>query len=176
MRKIVVGSTNKTKVGAVKEHFHAHDVEAYDASSGVSSQPKSDEETRLGAYNRAKNARSLYENCIGIGLEGGVMQLADKLYLCNWGVLIDENNNMFTASGARIELPNIFIEQIEAGKELSDIMEQYTKKKGIRHYEGAVGIFTNGRILRQQLFEHVVLLLKGQFEYGNVKNGLTKRE
>src|SRR5690625_196911 len=150
MRKIVVGSKNKTKVAAVKQIFQANVVQAVSVSSGVSPQPTTDEETRLGAYNRAKNARQHDENCIGIGLEGGVMQLDGKLYLCNWGVLITEDEQTFTASGARIELPDAFLEEITTGKELSYVMDRYTKRKGIRHYEGAVGIFTNGHVLRHQ--------------------------
>lgn len=165
MRKIVVGSKNKTKVAAVEQIFQASSVRAISVSSEVSVQPTTDEETRLGAYNRAKNARLHEENCIGIGLEGGIMQLDGKLYLCNWGVLITEDDDTFTASGGRIELPDSFLLDIEAGMELSDIMNAYTKRKGIRYFEGAVGIFTNGLVLRQQLFEHVVLLLKGQMEY-----------
>lgn len=165
MRNIVIGSQNKAKVTAVEHIFKGDTITAISVPSEVSDQPTTDEETRRGAYNRAKNARQHDENCIGIGLEGGVMQLDGKLYLCNWGVLITEDEQTFTASGARIELPDAFLEEITTGKELSYVMDRYTKRKGIRHYEGAVGIFTNGHVLRHQLFEHVVLLLKGQMEY-----------
>jgi len=44
-------------------------------------------------------------------------------------------------------------------------MDDYTRKKNIRHHEGAIGIFTNGKMLRKDMFAHVVILLRGQLEY-----------
>src|SRR5690625_1794522 len=165
--KIVIGSFNETKVGAVKAIFPNEEVIPASVPSGVSVQPVGDEETKEGAVHRAQLAQQLYPASIGIGLEGGVMYLNQELYLCNWGALALNNGTVFAASGARIKLPDSFKSKIEKGYELSDVMNEYTSKQTIRHHEGAIGIFTNGLMLRKEMFKHAVTLLKGQLEYWN---------
>jgi inosine/xanthosine triphosphatase len=134
-------------------------------SSGVANQPFSDEETRLGAINRATHCAQSKAGVIGIGLEGGVMYIDSQLFLCNWGALVTEENQVYTASGARILLPLEIESQLKMGHELGDVMDLYTKKKEIRSNEGAIGIFTNNQISRQVMFVHIVQLLRGQWEY-----------
>src|SRR5699024_5311940 len=90
------------------------------ASSNVSAQPFSDQETMQGAINRAKECRDKVPDAFGVGLEGGVMIFFDQLFLCNWGALITPEGQTFVASGARIALPHSFIEPLENGKELGD--------------------------------------------------------
>ena len=75
--KIKIGSQNKVKIGAVTEilrdypHLAHAALESVDASSEVSDQPKSLDETIQGATNRARNA---FRDCdYSIGLESGLM-------------------------------------------------------------------------------------------------------
>ncbi|MFC0522278.1 DUF84 family protein [Pontibacillus salicampi] len=163
--KIVVGSTNPAKVNAVKKHFTEEEILGMEVGSKVSSQPYSDEETYEGAINRARECANSAKGCMGIGLEGGVMELENELYLCNWGVLVDAEENTFTASGARIPLPEEIAKELEKGRELGDVMDAFAEREGIRLNEGAIGIFTNNLVSRMDMFEHVVLLLKGQYEF-----------
>ncbi|MFD2046367.1 DUF84 family protein [Ornithinibacillus salinisoli] len=165
--KVIIGSKNPTKVQAVKEIFPTYEVHALDIPSHVSSQPYTDEETRLGAINRATQCVNQDSDAVGIGLEGGVMYVENQLFLCNWGALVTPTNQIFTASGARILLPIEIDEQLKAGNELGDIMDDYANRKGVRHNEGAIGVFTNDLITRQEMFMHVVKLLRGQLEYWN---------
>jgi len=167
---IVLGSLNKAKQKAVESCFPNDNVITKNVDSGVSKQPLTDEETRKGAVHRAQIAQKLYPDAIGIGLEGGVMFIDGEPYLCNWGALVTTEGTVFTAAGARFKLPNSFTIDLKSGRELSDIMESYVNKKQIRHHEGAIGIFTNGQILRNEMFEHVLKVLKGQMEYENLKN------
>ncbi|HLR22429.1 MAG TPA: DUF84 family protein [Pseudogracilibacillus sp.] len=166
---IVIGSKNKTKIAAVETVFPNAFVHSVDAPSDVSNQPIGDEETRLGAMNRAYYAQRNKSKSIGIGLEGGVMYVKDQLYLCNWGALQTEKGNVYTAAGARITLPNEFKAQIKEGYELAEIMNVFTEKKDIRNHEGAIGIFTNDLVDRSAMFVHVVTLLKGQYKYDQHK-------
>ncbi|GAA0484630.1 DUF84 family protein [Salinibacillus aidingensis] len=167
--KIIVGSTNPAKLNAVKKAFSDIDVEGFEVETRVSSQPYSDEETLEGAINRAKECVKIEKGVIGIGLEGGVMEFEDRIYLCNWGSLIDEQGNVFTAGGARIPLPDEIRRGLEKGKELGDLMDEYTQKQEIRKNEGAIGIFTHQQVSRGDMFAHVVSLLKGQYEFFNNK-------
>ncbi|WP_088043152.1 DUF84 family protein [Bacillus sp. EAC] len=165
---IIIGSLNPTKVGAVKNVFRNFIVNGMNVPSNVSNQPLTDHETMEGAINRANNARVEGNSEIGIGLEGGVIIENDRLFLCNWGALVYEQGTIL-ASGAKILLPNEFISELQNGTELAELMERYTNEKDIRSKEGAVGIFTNGRITRTQIFEHICELLLGQYEFETIK-------
>lgn len=162
---LVIGSKNPTKVKAVEEAFPSCTVTSLDVPSKVSPQPFSDGETRQGAINRAIQAAELTPNSIGIGLEGGVMYVDNQLFLCNWGALVTGDGHVYTASGARIALPKEFNEPLQSGVELGDVMDRYAKRQGIRKKEGAIGVFTNELISRQEMFVHIVKLLRGQWEY-----------
>lgn len=164
-KKITLGSLNQTKKNAVQAVFKDNKVIVLDLPSGVSKQPMTDIETRAGAINRARHAGSVDNDVIGIGLEGGVMIVEGELYLCNWGALITSDKQIFTAAGARIKLPDQFKAALALGKELSEIMDNYTNKQDIRNHEGAIGVFTNNEISRTDLFIHIVNMLKGQMNY-----------
>ena len=163
--KIIVGSNNEAKIDAVRSNFSGFEVEGMEVSSKVSSQPFSDEETLEGAINRARECASSAKGSMGIGLEGGVMEIENDLYLCNWGVLVDNHENVFTASGARIPLPDEVAKGLNKGKELGDIMDEFAQRSEIRQKEGAIGIFTAELVNRKEMFEHVVRLLKGQYAF-----------
>ncbi|MBT2683976.1 DUF84 family protein [Bacillus sp. ISL-37] len=165
--QVAVGSKNPAKINAVKEAFKEYEYEiiSFDAESGVSEQPMSDEETIKGAVNRAIQAAEIGEAEIGIGLEGGVQQTPYGLMLCNWGALAAKGMDPIISGGARIPLPDEIAQQLLMGAELGPVMDEYAKKQNVRKNEGAVGIFTNGQINRSEMFTHVMKLLVGQYEY-----------
>lgn len=165
--KVAIGSKNKTKVGAVENVFSALNpfIVSVNVPSGVSAQPFSDEETMIGAQNRAQKALIETESDIGIGLEGGVMETKEGLLLCNWGALKVKDGFEFIASGARILLPDEVAKGLRQGFELSQVMDEYTSKHDVRSKEGAIGIFTHGLIPREEMFTHVVKMLLGQYLY-----------
>lgn len=162
---VVIGSKNPAKIAAVKEVFSSDNVLAAGAPSLVSDQPFSDAETRQGAINRAAGSLKAVSADIGIGLEGGVMYVDGKLYLCNWGALVTSNDVMHTGSGARVLLPSEIEAELRQGMELGCVIDDYAKREDVRKKEGAIGIFTNDRISRKTMFAHVVKLLYGQWEY-----------
>ncbi len=85
------------------------------------------------------------------------------MYVCNWGALTLADGTTFTAAGAQIILPEEIAQEIRGGRELGPVMEQYTQRLDIRQGAGAVGIFTQGIVSRQTMFEHIVALLVGQY-------------
>ncbi len=164
---IWVGTTNQAKVHAVQSVFQDGQLQSINVDSGVSEQPFSDEETMQGAIHRAKEA--LPDECsdetIAIGLEGGVMEIDQTLFICNWGALVTSTNDVYVASGARIPLPQEVANELYSGKELGPVMQTFSQKENVRQTEGAIGIFTNERLNRSDMFSHIVLMLKGQWEY-----------
>jgi Protein of unknown function DUF84. len=170
--KIVIGSTNPAKVHAVEQVFSGlGEIKSYSVPSGVNEQPFSDEETIRGAIGRAQNALRETAADLSIGLEGGVTETPFGLMLCNWGALIDRSTPSIPliAGGARIVLPEEVARRLRNGEELGPVMDEYSRKKNVRSHEGAVGIFTNGAVSRENMYAHVLLLLKGQWEYHKKK-------
>ncbi|MUV39279.1 putative non-canonical purine NTP phosphatase [Lentibacillus sp. JNUCC-1] len=163
--KIIAGTQNLAKLTAIQTVFSDVKIDGVSVPSNVSAQPVSDEETLQGAVNRATQCTEKEANVYGIGLEGGVMQICGKLYLCNWGALKTPSGQLYTASGARIRLPESFNILLEGKVELGDLMDDYANKSNIRQHEGAIGIFTNGQVSRSDMFIHVVTLLKGQLTF-----------
>ena len=165
--KVVIGTKNPAKINAVRTAFEEYDATfiSVDVPSGVQEQPFTDEETIKGAVNRALSALEKGGGDVGIGLEGGVQEHENGLFLCNWGALAVKGDAPFVAGGARIPLPDEVAERLRAGEELGPVMDDYTQKENIRKHEGAVGVFTNGRVDRADMFSHVMRLLLGQYEY-----------
>lgn len=165
-RLVVVGSTNKVKIEAVKKALtpYGYEVRGEAVESFVSNQPLSDEETIKGAHNRASNCSS---GNLKIGLEAGVALIQDKLFLTNYGVLISSNGKEYMAGGARIPLPDVIKDLIiNQGMELANAMDFYFKTEDIKHNEGAIGYFTSNVVKRVDLFVHIVKLLYGQYLMG----------
>ena len=172
MRKAYIASTNKVKVNSVQSVLTDFDVISINVSSGVSNQPLGDSETLLGAINRAK---ALPNDGLRIGLEGGVSlevnpyTKEEVLYVINYGALVDENDNIYVAGGAKIPLPDVIKKalmtesKVKDGFELGDVMNDYTKRNDIRSTSGAVGIFTCDMVDRCEMFKHIVKMLYGQY-------------
>lgn len=167
---IIIGSNNRAKIKAVKTVFTSSEVIPLLSPSNVSPQPLTEKETQQGAINRAYYCAKKMPQSLCIGLEGGVTIIDHTLYLCSWGALV-VSGELYTAGGSNIPLPNDFIEPLQNGVELGELMESYSQLSDVRHQEGAVGIFTNGVISRSDLFVHIVKLLKGQMDY-SLKNKL----
>lgn len=173
MMKIVIGSKNKAKTEAVKsviQQYTDAEFEMLSVASDVSDQPLTDEETRTGAINRALNALKISNADAAFGLEGGVREISGELYVCNWGAMALSSGEIYTAAGAQIRLPEEVADEVRNGRELGPVMDEYTNRKDIRSHEGAVGVFTNGLVNRQTMFEHVIRLVVGQYLYSKRMN------
>ncbi|NMH67467.1 DUF84 family protein [Bacillus sp. RO3] len=167
--KVAIGTTNPAKVLAVQKAFEQHyenvEFQSLNTESSVSDQPFSDQETIEGALNRAKKVLRASGHDVGIGLEGGVTESLYGMFLCNWGALVDRDGNEIIGGGARISLPKEISSRLKAGNELGPLMDEYTQTTGVRKKEGAMGIFTNGLITREEMFHQVVQLLIGQWQF-----------
>ncbi len=176
MTQFFVGSTNQTKVNAVtlavqEKYLHSL-VEGFAVSSEVSHQPMSDEETRQGAENRARGALAAglekygqETECLGIGLEGGVYEEKNIMWSTVWGIVITQDNQIFSANGARIPVPEIIAERIRNGEEMGPIIEAMTKIKNLRQRHGMFGVITAGFVSRTEEYASIAKMAIGQW-YG----------
>lgn len=170
--KIVVGSKNPVKVRAVRKVFESYFPECAvvgeEVESGVSEQPMSELETMQGARMRAdaalRQARGKPgEVEYGVGIEGGVMELKGKLFECAWVAIIAKNSKIKDQSeyieglggGLYFELPEKIAKRIRKGEELGPIMVELMQYD-VKRSEGAIGVFSKGKLSRQEAYEQLV--------------------
>jgi inosine/xanthosine triphosphatase len=171
MKTVVVGSTNPVKIQATKSGFQkifsdadgVIEIFGLNVASGIRDQPYGDEETVLGAKNRAEAAYHRYIEVNGakpdfsVGLEGGVSQINGDLECFAW-VAIFDGNSFGTAKSASFLLPKRISDLVLGGMELGDADDAVFGTVNSKQSQGAIGQLTRGRITRTEYYEPVVIL------------------
>jgi inosine/xanthosine triphosphatase len=169
---IFLGSTNRVKINAVtlaaSETWPSVKVIGVNANSEVSDQPWGDEETRIGAENRAKAAleegkrQKLSDEFIGIGMEGGVFEEKNgELWNTVWTAIVDTEGNLIVANGERFLLPLSLSKLIREGKEMGPAMDELIGSKDIKHQHGMIGVITKRFIDRTEMYAGLAKLALG---------------
>lgn len=176
---IAVGSKNPVKINAVSngfqqigrfywasqnEEFTQPLVEGIDVSSDVSDQPMSDDETKLGSKNRAKNVFKEYENLKGhapklaVGLEGGVA-VRDSVMECFAWITIYDGIKYSSSRTGSFQLPSIIKDLVcKDGLELGDADDRVFSTVNSKQKGGTVGKLTFGVIDRTKYYADAVTL------------------
>ena len=161
--RIVVASQNPVKSGAIEGayrlHFPDHEihVQGCSAASGVSDQPMSEEETRLGALNRLAAIRKAEPDAdVWAALEGGVHETDDGLVGFAW-IVVETSDCRGAARTATFPLPEKVATLVRAGTELGHVNDVVFGRENSKQKEGAIGILTNGLIDRRMLYEHAAV-------------------
>jgi len=169
-----VGSLNPVKLEAIKmataEYWPKIIIKGFEVDSGVSAQPRTDEETYLGALARAKQALTLGLNqskphskatCLGLGLEGGVLTKGDELWSTVWVVVTTTEGKVYEANGARFKVPNIIAQPILRGEEMGPVLSRLFDGADIRHTNGAIGVVTRNFVTRAEEYGSIAKLALG---------------
>lgn len=164
---VAIGSKTGVKVKATKNALEKENVivTPCPARSRVQDQPLTEEETKLGALNRAQDCLAKTDAEIAFGLESGVFFKGDDVYLCNWGVLIDRNQKMFVTNSPNILMPKEFKDDLLSGKPLKDIIYDFTGTNTEDNNTCAIALFTNHSFSREKLFAEIVKTLWEQYHY-----------
>jgi inosine/xanthosine triphosphatase len=173
IRSVAVGSTNPVKIGAVRAVLSGvapiATVEGIAVPSTVADQPFGDDETIRGARARASAARERLGTDLGVGLEGGVVELADgSMQTCAWAVVVDANGKSGVGGSLAMPLPSSVATMIRQGTELGVAMDRLVGAHGTKHGSGAVGILTNGLVDRQRAYEILVIYALAPFFRGDL--------
>jgi len=162
--KVAVGSENPVKVAATVGAFEdlANCVDPVGVDPGVSEQPKTTAETVQGAKNRARRARAAGDYDIGVGIEGGVASVDDLegLYLTMWAA-VDDGSELSVGAGPRIRLPDSIAADVRDGRELGPLLDEVLGTKDLKKGKGAVGVFTQNRIGREDALRQAVAVALG---------------
>jgi len=162
VHRVVVGSENPVKVGAVRAVLERCStsvvVYAVAVPSGVPDQPWGDEETRVGALGRARAALAADPTAdLSIGLEGGVVREADgSIRTCAWAAVVDRQGNTSVGGSLAMPLPPAIVALLERGMELGHAMDALVQTSNIKQGRGAVGVLTGNLLTRQQAYEPLV--------------------
>ncbi len=162
---VIVGSKNPVKISCTDIAFHqaleegAFLIEGLNVSSGVDDQPIGDEQTYLGAFNRAQNSKNVFpEADYWVGIEGGVDEKDGEMFAFAWVVIIDPSGRVGKAKTATFFLPNIISDLIKGGMELGAADDQVFNRENSKHGNGSVGILTNGAVNRKEYYTQAVIL------------------
>jgi len=164
---IAIGSTNPIKCGAAEAVLRPLYPEAQFVSlngvSGVSAQPMTDAETRLGAINRARHAQQTTQADWGIGFEGGIAPTELGLFTVGWVAVADRSGTVGVGGSPSVRLPAAVVALLEQGLELGEAMDQLFATQDLSHREGAIGVFSGGLVTRQESFEFSLKLALAPF-------------
>lgn len=183
IKNIFVGSTNPVKINAVinaaSETWPEVEVKGVSVSSGVPEQPLTDEITQQGAANRAQAALKLaqkaghQENVLGVGLEGGALTKPNgEMWSTVWAAVIDPENNLHFANGARFKVPLIVKNRIEADQEMGPIMADLVKDDNVKQKQGMIGVITQGFVDRTEEYTSLAKLALGLWHGRNWQDTL----
>ena len=168
VRLVAVGSTNPVKLAAARAVIGrvatGSRVEPVKVSSTVRDQPFGDEETIRGALARAHGARQAIDGELGIGLEGGVVDINGSMRTCAWAAVVDGAGHEGVGGSLAMPLPNAVARLIrEEGLELGQAMDRLTGERNVKHRQGAVGILTAGLVDRQAAYEVILTYALARF-------------
>ncbi|MEM6795517.1 MAG: inosine/xanthosine triphosphatase [Acidobacteriota bacterium] len=163
--RVIVASHNPVKSEAARRGLELAypermiEIEAISAASGVADQPMSDAETLEGARHRAREAerqRPGADFCVG--LEGGIESGgADDLLAFAWAV-VRARGREGRARTAAFQLPPEVARLVRSGLELGEADDRVFARRGSKRQGGAVGLLTEGRLSRADLYVPAVLM------------------
>ncbi|WP_404685183.1 inosine/xanthosine triphosphatase [Raoultella terrigena] len=165
MHHVVSATTNPAKIQAILQAFNeifgegSCHIESVSVESGVPEQPFGNDETRAGARNRVVNARAARPDAdFWVAIEAGI----DDGSTFSW-VVIENSLQRGEARSAMLPLPAAILEQVRAGEALGPVMSQHTGIDEIGRKEGAIGIFTAGKLTRSSVYHQAVVLALSPF-------------
>ncbi|GGN85223.1 inosine/xanthosine triphosphatase [Haloarcula pellucida] len=161
---VAVGSENPVKRTAVERILPDATVVSVGVDSGVAEQPWGREETATGARNRATAALSDTDADFGVGIEGGVADRTEPegLWLVMWAAVTDGETTAF-GDGPSIRLPAAVAGRVRDGEELGPVLDDRLGREAVAKREGAVGVYTDGRVTRTDALADAVAGAFGLF-------------
>lgn len=164
MKRVIIASNNPVKIAAVREAcsrmFPGEEFlfEGAAVSSGVTDQPRTNDETRQGALNRAAGAAAVAPAHLHVGIEGGVEDTPGGMEAFAWVAVSASDGKVGTARSAAFLLPPRVAALIRDGKELGDADDIVFGRINSKQDNGAVGILTGNAIERRDYYRDAVIM------------------
>ncbi|MEI6731108.1 MAG: DUF84 family protein [archaeon] len=129
--KIAIGTESEQKIGYLKEVLAEIGLDAKfipnDVPSGVSDQPLTDEETKTGSLNRARNALELnVEADFAMGIEVGYHEVARQRHeIFCYASIVDKTGYKCSCCSSKFLLPEYHQDKINRNLRLGDYVREY---------------------------------------------------
>lgn len=160
MYHVVAATTNPAKIKAIQLAFDDvfgpdnYHLEGIEVDSGVPEQPIGNTETRTGARQRVMSARQVRpEADFWVGVEAG---LEDNMTFA-W-MTVENHRLRGESRSASLMLPECILQEIGAGRALGEEMTQLTGVQDVNRREGAIGVFTDGKLTRTSVYHQALIL------------------
>ncbi len=166
---VAVGSTNPTKITPVIEIFRHHfsevKVMGVAVTSGVSEQPKNDDEMYQGALNRARAALKQVTGAdYGVGIEGGLHKYSYGWLERSLIVIVDQKGQIgIGASGGIVLPPAVMRKILEENKNLEEAMDELFGTTRVGEGIGMFGLLTKEVVTRAEGIRHGVAFALARF-------------
>jgi inosine/xanthosine triphosphatase len=165
MKKIVIASKNPVKINATLSGFQkmfpgeTFEIVSVSVSSNVNDQPKNDNETFQGAWNRADNAsKEVSDADFWVGIEGGIEEKNSDMETFAWVVIKSINKKIGKSRTGTFFLPKQITELIKQGKELGEADDMVFRRTNSKQENGAVGILTDNVVDRTKYYIEAIVL------------------
>ncbi len=171
---VLLGSANRAKIVAAQVAFgrvlgceFIVNVQSVEVPSGVSDQPMSDEECIAGAQNRALAAADLNPSAdFTVGLEGGLVQVADTHYQRAWAVVLSpRTGKMGIGSSASFPVPEHVLMRVRRGLSMSDACDEVFDTVAVGQGQGYIGLATCGRVNRSAALADAIIAAYSVFNH-----------
>jgi len=161
---VAIGSENPVKVNAVERVCPEARTTAVAVDSGVPEQPWGRAETVRGADNRADAALAATAADYAVGIEGGVVErdVPGGVWLVMWAAVTDGTDTRYGA-GPSIRLPDPVAGRLRDGEELGPVLDDELGRAELGKQEGAIGVYTAGRVGRTDALADAVAGAFGPF-------------
>lgn len=171
MKIVIIGSQNPVKINATREAFEKmfpeenFEFQAFDASSGVSDQPMTTEQTLGGARNRANDCKKNFPGAdYWVGIEGGLCILDNELHNADWMVIVDSSGREGVSQTASYKVPEKIKEIIFSGKEQGCAFDVFFNMENSKQKMGPTGLMTDGLITRTDYYAPALMLALVRFK------------
>ena len=168
--KLLIGTTNKTKINgafeAFKEYYNDLSIEGISVSSEVNDQPLN-EEIYLGAINRVNNLieyseiHNLEANYY-LAIESGIMNLYGKWVIINIAIIKDKNGYESIGTSSGFPVPKKYVKDI-INTDLGKVIDIIYKDNNERIKKGTINILTKDKINRLDLTKEAFIMALTQF-------------
>jgi inosine/xanthosine triphosphatase len=163
--KVIVASENPVKINAIRAAFaemfpdELFDFGGVTVLSGVSDQPRDDEETLRGAMNRLAAVEAAAPDAdYWAAIEGGVEDKGGEMEVFAWIVVKDTKGRVGKGRAGTFFVPPRVAALIRGGMELGHANDAVFNKKNSKQGAGAVGLLTDDLITRTTYYIHPAIL------------------
>jgi len=170
---LCVASKNPVKINAATKSLERAfpaaqwQIISIDAPSSVADQPMTCDATLAGAINRVKYCKTIQDADFYVSYEGGV-DVIDGIPSTYAVVCVANKDRLQTGRSGTLPLPTKIYQQLQAGKELGDAMDELFDTQNIKQRGGAIGQLTLGLYTRESIYIAATILTLAPFVHANI--------